>query len=209
MYIIQSMAASSIGSNNFKTICAKDDMILRKNIDMKLFSLEYVYNNKVLDLSSLININLHNLLYEVNKDIFDSINIQPVSQDPDNTEYNILYIFKDFGGDLGGFKTYMYVSTKINKRFAGNGNSEITFTSKSIPYEYHTLMSEQKYKLIEYPLYIQKYILLTPNNIQVLHMFKLKPENEAELTVTMENAISLIIKKMYLRLKYAVEHITL
>ena len=203
------MAASSIGSNNFKTICAKDDMILRKNIDMKLFSLEYVYNNKVLDLSSLININLHNLLYEVNKDIFDSINIQPVSQDPDNTEYNILYIFKDFGGDLGGFKTYMYVSTKINKRFAGNGNSEITFTSKSIPYEYHTLMSEQKYKLIEYPLYIQKYILLTPNNIQVLHMFKLKPENEAELTVTMENAISLIIKKMYLRLKYAVEHITL
>jgi hypothetical protein len=203
------MAASSIGSNNFKTICAKDDMVLRKNIDMKLFSLEYVYNNKVLDLSSLININLHNLLYEVNKDIFDSINIQPISQDPDNMEYNILYIFKDFGGDLGGFKTYMYVSTKVNKRFAGNGNSEITFTSKSIPYEYHTQMSEQKYKLIEYPLYIQKYILLTPNNIQVLHMFKLKPENEAELTVTMENAISLIIKKMYLRLKYAVEHITL
>jgi hypothetical protein len=203
------MAASSIGSNNFKTICAKDDMVLRKNIDMKLFSLEYVYNNKVLDLSSLININLHNLLYEVNKDIFDSINIQPISQDPDNTDYNILYIFKDFGGDLGGFKTYMYVSTKINKRFAGNGNVEITFTSKSISYEYHTQMSEQKYKLIEYPLYIQKYILLTPNNIQVLHMFKLKPENEAELTVTMENAISLMIKKMYLRLKYAVEHITL
>ena len=203
------MAASSIGSNNFKTICAKDDMVLRKNIDMKLFSLEYVYNNKVLDLSSLININLHNLLYEVNKDIFDSIDIQPVSQDPDNMEYNILYIFKDFGGDLGGFKTYMYVSTKINKRFAGNGNVEITFTSKSIAYEYHTQMSEKKYKLIEYPLYIQKYILLTPNHIQVLHMFKLKPENEVELTVTMENAISLIIKKMYLRLKYAVEHITL
>jgi len=203
------MAASSIGSNNFKTICAKDDMVLRKNIDMKLFSLEYVYNNKVIDMSSLININIHNLLYEVNKDIFDSINIQPVSHDPDNTEYNILYIFKDFGGDLGGFKTYMYVSTKINKRFAGNGNVEITFTSKSIAYEYHTQMSEQKYKLIEYPLYIQKYILLTPNHIQVLHMFKLKPENEAELTVTMENAISLIIKKMYLRLKYAVEHITL
>ena len=176
---------------------------------MKLFSLEYVYNNKVLDLSSLINVKLHNLLYEVNKDIFDSIDIQPVSQDPDNMEYNILYIFKDFGGDLGGFKTYMYVSTKINKRFAGNGNVEITFTSKSIAYEYHTLMSEKKYKLIEYPLYIQKYILLTPNHIQVLHMFKLKPENEVELTVTMENAISLIIKKMYLRLKYAVEHITL
>jgi hypothetical protein len=203
------MAASSIGSNNFKTICAKDDMILRKNVDMKLFSLEYVYKNNCFDLLSLINVKLHNLLYEVNKDIFESIEIQPLSDAPDNTEYNILYIFKDFGGDLGGFKTYMYVSTKIHKRFAGNGTTEINFTSKSIPYEYQKQMSEQKYKLIEYPLYIQKYILLTPNHIQVLHMFKLKPENEAELTVTMENAISLLIKKMYLRLKFAVEHLTL
>ena len=204
-------AASSIGSNNFKTICAKDDMILRKNVDMKLFSLEHVYNNTHLDLSSLINVKLHNLLYEVNKDIVESIEIQPSSASAlsDNAEYNILYIFKDFGGELGGFKTYMYVSTKINKRFAGNGNTEINFTSKSIPYENHTRMIEQKYKLIEYPLYIQKYILLTPNHIQVLHMFKLKPENEAELTVTVENAISLLIKKMYLRLKYAIEHLTI
>jgi hypothetical protein len=103
----------------------------------------------------------------------------------------------------------MYVSTKINKRFAGNGTTEINFTSKSIPYENHAQMTEQKYKLIEYPLYIQKYILLTPNHIQVLHMFKLKPEHEAELTVAVENAISLLIKKMYLRLKCAIEYIKL
>ena len=176
---------------------------------MKLFSLEYVYKNNGVDLISLIHVKLHNLLYEVNKDIFESIEIQPVSEVPDNTEYNILYIFKDFGGDLGGFKTYMYVNTKIHKRFAGNGTTEINFTSKSIPYENHAQMTEQKYKLIEYPLYIQKYILLTPNHIQVLHMFKLKPEHEAELTVAVENAISLLIKKMYLRLKCAIEYIKL
>ena len=83
-------AASSIGSNNFKTICAKEDMILRKNIDMKLFSLEYVYKNNGIDLTPLMNVKLHNLLYEVNKDIFDSIEIRTVA---DNSEYNILYIF--------------------------------------------------------------------------------------------------------------------
>jgi hypothetical protein len=201
------MAASSVGGNNFKIICAKDDMILRKNVDMKLFSMEYVYKNNDFDLISLINVNLHNLLYEVNKDIFDSIEIHPISTEPDNSEYNILYIFKDIGGDLGGFKTYMYVSTKIHKRFAGNGNTEVNFTSKSIPYDRHAEMIARKFKLIEYPLYIRKYILLASNHIQVLHMFKLKPENEAELTVTVENAISLMIKKMYVRLKYAVEHV--
>ena len=200
-------AASSVGSNNFKTICSKEDMILRKNIDMKLFSLEYFYKNDRQDLTPFINVNLHNLLYEVNKDIFESIDIQPVSSDPDNADYNILYVFKEISGDLSGFKTYMYVTTKIHKRFAGNGTTEINFTSKSIPYDYHTEMIDQKYKLIEYPLYIQKYILLTPNQIQVIHMFKLKPDNEAELTATVENVLSIMIKKMYSRLKYAIEHL--
>jgi hypothetical protein len=200
-------AAASNGSNNFKTICGKDDMLLRKNTDMKLFSLEYFYKNNNFDLTTLINVKLHDLLYEVNKDIFESIDIQPLSTDPGNMDYNILYIFKDIGGDLGGFKTYMYVATKIHRRFAGNGTTEINFTSKSIPYDYHSQMIERKYKLVEYPLYIQKYVLLSPNNIQVIHMFKLKPENEADMTVTVENSISIVIKKMYLRLKYAVEHL--
>jgi hypothetical protein len=56
-------------------------------------------------------------------------------------------------------------------------------------------------------LYIQKYIYLenATSNIQVLHMFKLKPDQETELTVAMENAIGLLIKKMYFRLKVAIE----
>jgi hypothetical protein len=200
-------AASSIGGNNFKIICSKDEMILRKNTDMKLFSLEYFYKNNVVDITSLINVKLHNLLYEMNKDIFESIDIQPMSSDTDNMDYNILYVLKEIGGDLGGFKTYMYVSMKIQKRLTENGTTELSFTSKSIPYDYHTEMIEQKYKLIEYPLYIQKYILLTPHQVQVIHMFKLKPDNEADFTVTVENTIGIMIKKMYSRLKYAIEHL--
>ncbi len=101
----------------------------------------------------------------------------------------------------------MYVSTKIAKRYASNGNTEIIFTSKSVPYEYHTELTQEKYRLLEYPLYIQKFIYREDQDrsIQVLHMFKLKPDAESELTVTMENAIGILIKKMYLRLKIAVE----
>jgi hypothetical protein len=144
----------------------------------------------------------------VNKDIIDAIEIHPHPTEP--SEHNILYKFKEIGGDLGGFKTYMYVATKIAKRFAANGNTEIIFTSKSIPYEYHTELIQQKYKLLEYPLYIQKYIYredigASVTNIQVLHMFKLKPDTESELTVAMENAIGILIKKLYLRLKVAIE----
>jgi hypothetical protein len=36
-------------------------------------------------------------------------------------------------------------------------------------------------------------------------MFKLKPDTESELTVAMENAIGILIKKLYLRLKVAIE----
>lgn len=184
-------------------------MRLGKNPEMKLFTLEYNYNNPNFNIVSLINVNIHKLLHEVNKDIIDNIDIHPHPSDP--SEHNILYLFCDIGGDLGGFKTYMYVNTKIAKRYASNGNTEIIFTSKSVPYEHHGELLHQKYKLLEYPLYIQKYIFQEASspsavsNVQVLHMFKLKPDNESELTVAMENAIGILIKKMYSRLKVAIE----
>lgn len=194
----------------FKPICTQNDMRLGKNPEMKLFTLEYNYNNPQFNIVSLINVNLHKLLHEVNKDIIDVIDIHPHPTDP--SEHNILYKFRDIGGDLGGFKTYMYVNTKIAKRYSANGNTEIIFTSKSVPYEYNTDLVQQKYKLLEYPLYIQKYIFQEASvtsspvsSIQVLHMFKLKPNNESELTVAMENAIGILIKKMYFRLKVAIE----
>ena len=189
----------------FKPICTQNNMRLGKNTEMKLFTLEYTYNNPHFNILPLININIHNLLYEVNKDIIDAIEIHPHPTDP--SEHNILYKFREIGGDLGGFKTYMYVSTIITNKIANNGNTEIIFTSKSVPYEYHNDLIQQKYKLLEYPLYIQKYIYREDNDrsIQVLHMFKLKPDTESELTVAMENAIGILIKKMYLRLKVAIE----
>jgi hypothetical protein len=198
----------SASTPQFKPICTQNDMRLGKNTEMKLFTLEYNYSNPNFNILSLININIHNLLYEVNKDIIEVIDIHP---DPnDSSEHNILYKFRDIGGDLGGLKTYMYVNTKIAKRFANNGNTEIVFTSKSVPFEYHSELIHQKYKLLEYPLYIQKYIYQEePTNptIQVLHMFKLKPDQETELTVAMENAIGILIKKMYFRLKIAIENL--
>ncbi len=191
-------------------------MRLGKNPEMKLFTLEYNYNNPNFNIVSLINVNIHKLLHEVNKDIIDNIDIHPHPTDP--SEHNILYMFRDIGGDLGGFKTYMYVNTKIAKRYASSGNTEIIFTSKSVSYDHHDELVQQKYKLLEYPLYIQKYIYqeASPSpspspspcvisNVQVLHMFKLKPDNESELTVAMENAIGILIKKMYSRLKVAIE----
>jgi len=195
----------SASTPQFKPICTQNDMRLGKNTDMKLFTLEYNYSNPNFDILSLVNINIHNLLYEVNKDIIETIEIHP--HPTEKNQHNILYKFRDIGGDLGGFKTYMYVNTLIAKRFASNGNTEIVFTSKSIPFEDHDRLVTQKYKLLEYPLYIQKYIYLenATSNIQVLHMFKLKPDQETELTVAMENAIGLLIKKMYFRLKVAIE----
>ena len=131
--------------------------------------------------------NVIGVLYEVNKDIIETIEITPNPED--STEYNIFYKFHDIGGDLGGLKTYMYVNTKVAKRFASNGNTEIIFTSKSVPFEQHSRLQEQKYKLLEYPLYIQKFIYdetacqnTANSTIQVLHMFKLKPDQDTELT---------------------------
>lgn len=192
-------------ADNFKVICSKDNMLLRKNTEIKLFSLEYLIENPNFDITTILNANIHKLLYEVNKDIIEHIEIEQISAN----ESNILFMFKDFCSDLGGSKTYMYVHTHINTRFTSNETcgTEIIFTSKSIPYEKHEHLESLSYKLIEYPLYIKKYIIQTRNKCQVIHMFKLKPEQQ--FTVTMENTVSILIKKMYLRLKLAIESLSL
>lgn len=201
---------SSSSNTQFRPICTQNDMRLGKNTEMKLFTLEYNYHNPNFNLLPLININIHKLLYEVNKDIIEMIEI--TSNPTDSSEHNILYKFCDIGGDLGGLKTYMFVNTKVAKRYASNGNTEFIFTSKSVPFNDHSVLHDQKYKLLEYPLYIQKFIYQDTSDhkaensrIQVLHMFKLKPEQDTELTVAMENAIGILIKKMYFRLKVAME----
>ena len=112
----------SASTPQFKPICTQNDMRLGKNSEMKLFTLEYIYSNP----------NFNNLLYEVNKDIIETIEVHP--HPTDSNEYNILYKFRDIGGYLGGLKTYMYVNTKVSNKSANNGNTEIIFTSKSIPF---------------------------------------------------------------------------
>jgi hypothetical protein len=202
-------------AENFKVICGKDNMLLRKNPDMNLFSLEYQYQNQKCDISALLNINMYNLLFEMNKDIIQSIEITPVSigenGEQHKNEFFILFLFKEIGGDLGGAKKYMYTHTQLNTRYTNNGNAgtEIIFTSKSVPYHNHNTLCANNYKLLEYSLYIQKYIIYSPNHCQVIHMFKLKPKDVEELTVTMENAIGIFIKKMHLRLKIAIEQLSI
>ena len=76
-------------ADKFKVICSKDNMLLRKNTEMKLFSLEYLIENSKCNITSLLNVNMHNLLYEVNKDIIERIEITPISEG----EFNILFLF--------------------------------------------------------------------------------------------------------------------
>ena len=215
MSTIASNASTASKAENFKVICGKDSMLLRKNPEMNLFSLEYQYQNPNFDITSLLNINMYNLLFEMNKDIIQSIEITPVSigenGEEHKNEFFILFLFKEIGGDLGGAKKYMYTHTHVATRYTNNDKAgvEIIFTSKSVPCHYHNNLCANNYKLLEYSLYIQKYIIYTPHHCQVIHMFKLKPKDLEEMTVTMENAIGIFIKKMHLRLKTAIEQLSI
>ena len=50
--------SSKTAAENFKVICSKDNMLLRKNIEMKLFSLEYTLQNPNCNITSLLNVNI-------------------------------------------------------------------------------------------------------------------------------------------------------
>ena len=85
---------------------------------MKLFTLEYNYHNPNFDILSLININIHKLLLEVNKDIIETIDIQPCPDDA--SEHTILYKFKDIGGDFGNGEVDIHATASVALTLALN-----------------------------------------------------------------------------------------
>jgi hypothetical protein len=68
-----SVVNKSTPDNNTKIICDKDNVILRRNEELNTFSLAFGLKNEKIQLSKIINLKLYTLLYELNKEIIESV----------------------------------------------------------------------------------------------------------------------------------------
>jgi hypothetical protein len=81
------------------------------------YPVQFLAENSNVNLYTMINLDIYNLMFTLNKDNFDKIEMHNMasntlssgSENKNVNEVNVLFLFKPFGADLGIKPKYMYV----------------------------------------------------------------------------------------------------
>lgn len=178
-----------------KIICLKKDIILTLNENTKIYNLNFNTKSINFDLQKFANFNIYKLLFELNKDLVESIEI--INQPSDN-EADILIIFKEIGDNIKIPKYFIYIT--INKTFI---NNEIIFKCKN---NYN--ISDISYKINNSYKSICEYSILKikKNNNIINFNYAFKVNLSFQESDFIKKIISLIIKKIFYRLKVFIEN---
>ena len=191
-----SVANKSTHDNNTKIICDKDNVILRRNEELNTFSLTFELKNEKIELSKIINLKLYTLLYELNKDIIESVEILSETE----TESTILLIFKQFGAELGMSQKYMCLHTVMERR-----EGSIIMRSETATSGRDNLKGVSNCEEIISP-YTNLFVRMKSESAAMVdYFFNMKMDDE--LPIYMENMIGVLMKKTLLRVKEFIEKI--
>ena len=180
---------------DFKNVCLKENVHLKRDKKSEIYSLQLYLDNTKYNLYNIINLNMYNLLYELNQDNFEKIEIKNWIS---NSEIDVLFLFKQFGKDLGIKQKYMYIrATEVVE------NGKKTYTGSDIEYPYPD-------ELINYEKVTTRISTMVVNfesnhKVNINYLFKLDLAHS--LPIYMENVLGLIMKKMFLHLKQFIEAI--
>ena len=178
---------------DFKTVCTKEQVYLKREKSCSIFLLQFNLENKKKNLHDIINLNMYDLLFNLNKANFEKIEIKKwISPN----EIEVLFLFKPFGKELGIKPKYMYIRTIANIT-----NEKHIYTSVDIDYPHaEELQNYEKVKNI-----ISTMIINFETNYKININYIFKFELAHTLPIYMENIMGLIMKKMFLHLKQFIE----
>ena len=180
---------------DFKNICLKENVHLKRDKKSEIYSLQLYLDNAKYNLNNIINLNMYSILYELNQDNFEKIEIKNWLS---NSEVDVLFLFKQFGKDLGIKPKYMYIrATEVIE------NGKKTYTCYDIEYPYPE-------ELVNYEKVTTRISTMVVNfesnhKVNINYLFKLDLAHS--LPIYMENVLGLIMKKMFLHLKQFIEAI--
>jgi len=180
---------------DFKSVCNKENIFLKREKTCNIFLLHFILENKNKNLHDIININMHSLLFNLNKENFEKIEIKKwISPN----EIEVLFLFKPFGKELGIKPKYMYVKT-----LAEITNEKHVYTSFDI--DYPNMEELSKYDKVKNTMSTMVVNFESDFKININYIFKF--ELTHSLPIYMENILGLTMKKMFLSLKHFIEMI--
>ena len=186
-------ATNEIPNYDFKSVCSKEKVFLKREKSCNIFLLQFTLENKNKNLHDIVNINMYNLLFNLNKDNFEKIEIKKWNSP---NEVEILFLFKPFGKELGIKSKYMYIKT-----IAQVENEKHIYTSSDI--DYPNLEELSSYEKVKNTISTMIVNFESDFRLNINYIFKF--ELVHSLPIYMENILGLTMKKMFLSLKKFIE----
>jgi len=189
---------------SFKTICFKEKMHLKREKNNNIYLLQFLAENKSVNMYNIINLDIYNLMFTLNKDNFEKIEMHSMesttlSSETENkniNEVNVLFLFKPFASDLGIKPKYMYVRVKEvcepNKK-----------TYNCVDVDYPNPEELKNYDKVVNTISSMVVNFESYHKINISYIFKLDLSHS--LPIYMENIMGLIMKKVFLNLKQFIE----
>ena len=188
----------------FKTICFKEKMHLKREKNNNIYLLQFLAENSNVNLYTMINLDIYNLMFTLNKDNFDKIEMHSMasttlssgSENKNVNEVNVLFLFKPFAADLGIKPKYMYVRvTEVCEPNKKTYNCvDVDYPNPEELKNYDKIINTISSMVVNFESY---------HKINISYIFKL--ELSHSLPIYMENIMGLIMKKVFLNLKQFIE----
>jgi hypothetical protein len=180
--------------DQFEILFEKDGLKFTR-VQKNNYQLEFTMENNNIYLSEIIDFNLIQLLYDLNKDIYEYVNLTKIN----DNEANILLVMTHFFDDIGLSQKYSYLNMKkINEP------NKIIFKSESILSETpnHVPENAELMKIVESTNTCK---IITNHKINFITDIKFEPNTNVPNFV--EKLIGMILNKIFKRLKLFIENI--
>ena len=177
-----------------KILYEKDGMKFTKLSDKK-YSLDFSMENKNIIMANIIDFNLIKLIYDLNGDIYESVDFNKISEN----EVIVTLLMKHLFEDLGLPQKYSYLHMKkiVN-------NKQIIFRSQSIQSERPQGIPDDA-ELMAMKENIGICNIITPHKIHF--SFTVLFEDYVKIPQFAEKMVGLILNKIFKRVKQFIENV--
>ena len=175
---------------------SKEGFLFKKN-NVNNYSLSFQIENKSINLPKIVDFNLVKLIYDLNKDVYENVNLKIINEN----EAILNVLMKPLFKDLGIQQRFTYLHMK--KQTMPESISFISQTINSIPPENMPANAT----LMPIKIMTCTCNIITPHNIEFV--CNVQFENTLIVPNVVEKMIGLILFKIFKRVKLFIENVTI
>ena len=213
MYLVLSSIAMTTTTENILMTCDKDNVWLSRDKANHMNVVEFKAHNPKIRIDALLTFDIYKMMYELNKDIFESYHITyPDPADPSRAE--LMFVFKSILG-LGERYTHVYTVMPhlLNQGENEQGHIQVirmmsTNVAKTDNSSLRSFVRKRAEQIDSDNSNIIIHVQPDGHTIQFHYKFKLqlsKPDDTISIPSFVDKAVGTLIKTIFVRMKQFIE----